>query len=230
VELLAPHQRGHGRAPGRRGDAPDPQALLRDAAACFDHARTQAGGRPLLLLGHSLGGLIAARLVAGALQGDAFGREPDALILSSPALDGRMSRAQKGLLAVARRLFPHLPVSNGLQPAWISRNPAVVNAYVRDPLVHDRISASVAALVADEGPRVLAAAPRWRVPTLLLWAGADRCVAPRGSQALYDTAPRALLQGQCFPALAHEIFNEPEREQVLSALHAWLSLRLEPAA
>ncbi|MGE4051398.1 MAG: alpha/beta hydrolase, partial [Piscinibacter sp.] len=68
-------------------------------------------------------------------------------------------------------------------------------------------------------------APRWRVPTLLMWAGADRCVAPRGSAAFAAAAPAAVLQAQAFEGLAHEIFNEPERAQVIERLGAWIAQR-----
>ena len=217
--------RGHGRSEGRRGDAPQVHTLLEDLAGHLDSVRAQTPGRPLVLLGHSLGGLIAARTVAGALLGEAFGRAPDALVLSSPALDPGMSGSQAAMLAVARRLAPHLAVSNGLQPEWISRDPAVVQAYIDDPLVHDRVTATVAALVADGGREVIAAAPRWAVQTLLMWAGADRCVSPRGSADFFAAAPKTLVTGQCFEGLAHEIFNEPEREQVFATLRDWLDTR-----
>lgn len=217
--------RGHGRAAGRRGDAPQVHTLLEDVAGCMDNVRAQTPGRPLVLLGHSLGGLLAARTVAGVLRGEPFGRAPEALVLSSPAFDPGMSRAQAVLLALARRLFPHLPVSNGLQPDWISRDPAVVKAYAEDPLVHDRVTATVATLVAEGGREVIESAPHWAVPTLLMWAGADRCVSPRGSVDFFAAAPKAQVQGQCFDNLAHEIFNEPEREQVFAALRDWLDSR-----
>lgn len=218
-------QRGHGQAPGKRGDAPHVHALLEDLAGCMDRVRAQTLGLPLVLLGHSLGGLVAARTVAGALRGDAFGRAPDALVLSSPALDPGMRPAQKALLAVAGRWLPHLQVSNGLKPEWVSREAAVVRAYVADPLVHDRVTATLATMVAEGGPEVLASAPQWRVPTLLMWAGADRCVAPHGSAAFAAAAPSSVVQGQCFEGLAHEIFNEPEHEQVFARLHDWLDER-----
>jgi alpha-beta hydrolase superfamily lysophospholipase len=78
-------------------------------------------------------------------------------------------------------------------------------------------------MIVDGGRQVLRAAPRWRLPTLLMWAGADRCVAPAGSAAFATAAPAAVVQSRCFDGLAHEIFNEPEREQVLAHLLGWLA-------
>ncbi|MBH9551749.1 alpha/beta hydrolase [Inhella gelatinilytica] len=218
-------QRGHGQAPGRRGDAPQVHTLLADLAQAIDRVRAQTLGLPLVLLGHSLGGLVAARTVAGALRGEPFGRVPDALVLSSPALDPGMTSGQRALLALGRRLFPHLAVSNGLQPAWISRDPAVVQAYVQDPQVHDRVTATVAALVADGGAEVIDDAARWQVPTLLMWAGADRCVTPQGSARFAAAAPSDRVTQRCFDGLFHELFNEPEHEQVFALLRDWLNER-----
>jgi alpha-beta hydrolase superfamily lysophospholipase len=62
------------------------------------------------------------------------------------------------------------------------------------------------------------------MPTLLMWAGADRCVEPRGSAAFAAAAPAALVHKRCFDGLAHEIFNEPERDLVVGALLDWLQM------
>lgn len=209
--------RGHGRSDGARGALPDADAMLRDLALAVAALRAAWAG-PLVLLGHSMGGLIAARYVAATPQ-----PAVDALVLSSPALDPGMSLAQKLLLAAVGRLAPDLALANGLKPEWISRDPEVVAAYVADPLVHDRITPRLARFVVDGGAFVRAAAPRWRLPTLLLWAGADRCVAPSGSAAFAAAAPRAVVSARCFEGLAHEIFNEPERDQVFAELGAWLA-------
>ena len=75
-------------------------------------------------------------------------------------------------------------------PAWISRDPAVVRAYVADPLVHDRITPRLVRFIVDGGELVRSRAPHWTVPTLLMWAGADRCVAPAGSAAFAAAAPQ----------------------------------------
>ena len=214
--------RGHGSSGGARGGLPRSDAMLDDLSRFIDTARGPAG-TPLVLLGHSMGGLIASRFVAESLAAHpaAWWRNVDALVLSSPALDPGMNGAQKLLLALLGRLAPHLPVGNGLKPAWISRDPAVVQAYVADPLVHDRVTPALVRFIVDAGEQVRRLAPSWRVKTLLMYAGNDRCVAPAGSAAFAATAPPCVTARE-FAKLFHEIFNEPERDEVFAALQTWL--------
>ncbi|MFO1266300.1 MAG: alpha/beta hydrolase [Rubrivivax sp.] len=214
-------QRGHGRSEGPRGGLPHPLALLGDLAMVTDHLR--AGGRRVLL-GHSMGGLVAARFVGENLHAQTarFARDFDALVLSSPALDIDLSRGQRWLLALLARLAPNIAISNGLRPQWICRDPAVVQAYVADPLVHDRVTPRLVRFMIDNGEHVLSLAPHWRLPTLLLWAGEDHCVNPRGSKAFANAAPPGVLYKRCYRRLYHEIFNEPEQADVLADLTRWL--------
>jgi alpha-beta hydrolase superfamily lysophospholipase len=222
--VVAYDHRGHGESPGPRGTIPDDDALLRDLGVVIDALRAERS-TPLLLLGHSMGGLVAARFVAEGLRSPpaAWCRPVDALVLSSPALAADTHAVQKLLLATLGRLAPGLAVNNGLRPEWVSRDPAVVAAYVADPLVHDRITPRLARFILDGGALVRRLAPLWRVPTLLLWAEADRCVAPRGSDEFAHGAPAGLVEAQSYPGLSHEIFNEPERERVFERLLAWLA-------
>ena len=216
-------QYGHGASDGPRGGLPSATRLLDDLAQVVDQTRAgMTTGQPLLLLGHSMGGLVAARFVA--LQ-----RRPlEGLVLSSPALDPGLNPVQKLLVAVLPSLLPNLRVGNGLDARLISHDPAVVAAYQSDPLVHDRIAARLARFIADDSAAVRAAASGWVLPTLLLYAGADRLVNPAGSRAFAAAAPPAVLSSQCFEPLYHEIFNEaePGRSQVLAALRAWLDARI----
>ena len=218
-------QRGHGRSEGPRGGTARGDSLLTDLGAVIGQLRTRHPG-PLVLLGHSMGGTVAGRYVAEALaaQPAPWWQPVDALVMSSPALDPGMSRLQNLLLVLMERLAPTVAVNNGLKPGWISRDAAVVQAYRADPLVHDRITARTARFIVDAGLAVREAAPRWSLPTLLLYAGADRCVAPRGSDAFAAAAPRATLASRRFDGLSHEIFNEPEQAQVLQALCDWLAM------
>ena len=225
--VVAHDHRGHGESGGRRGVIAAADDLLADLAVVIDAVRTVRPGR-LVLLGHSLGGLVAGRFVAEGAQPAAqrapWYREVDALVMSSPALDPGLSLFQQALLAVAGTLAPGLAVGNGLSPDWISRDAATVAAYVADPLVHDRIGARLARFIADEGATVIGRAAAWPLPTLLMWAGADRCVRPAGSARFATAAsvPGSPVSTREWPGLAHEIFNEPERAEVIAALTGWL--------
>jgi alpha-beta hydrolase superfamily lysophospholipase len=223
-------QRGHGASPGERGRIAAGDDLLVDLAAVVDAVRAEAPG-PLVLLGHSLGGLVVARFVASALESPqpTWQRYVDALVLSSPALAIGMTGAKRALLATLEALTPNLGIGNGLDATGISRDSAVVAAYRADPLVHDRIAPRLVRFIADAGPTVLALAPRWQVPTLLLYAGSDRLVVPAGSAAFAAAAPAAVVTARPFASLFHEIFNEPEQDEVLGVLTAWLdTLNLTP--
>ncbi len=213
-------QHGHGESDGKPGALPSDSFLLDNLAELLDTSRRRMDPRlPLVLMGHSLGGLVAARLVSLNL------RQVDGLVLSSPALDAGMNAFQKLLVSVLPRLAPDLRVGNGLNAQYLSHDAGVVQAYRDDPMVHDRISARLARFIADAGPAVLASAPQWRVPTLLLYAGADHLVNPEGSRAFAAAAPPGVVSAHCFEGLYHEIFNEVDREAVFERLKGWLDAR-----
>ncbi|MEP7139901.1 MAG: lysophospholipase [Caldimonas sp.] len=215
--------RGHGRSPGERGRLAAGDDLLADLAAVIDVVRGESI-EPVVLLGHSLGGLVAARFVAGGLESPVPGwhRPVDALALSSPALGIPLTPVQRLLLAVLGPIAPDLAVRNGLGAASVSRSAATVSDYESDPLVHDRVSARLTRFIVDGGERVRSLAPRWVVPTLLLYAGSDAIVQPAASAAFAAAAPKGVVTAREFGPLFHEIFNEPERAEVLSVLVAWL--------
>lgn len=215
-------QRGHGRSEGPRGGIARSTSLLTDLSAVVDHLRGE--GRHVLL-GHSLGGLVAARFVSETLSGGNPGRwarEVDGLVLSSPALDPGLGLVRYALLRALAPLAPKLGLGNGLKPKWLSRDPAVVRDYRADPLVHRRVTPQMVRFIVDEGRRVQNRATRWRTPTLLLWAGADRCVSPAGSREFAAAVPREVLTGQELPGLFHEVFNEPEGLRVIAQVTQWL--------
>jgi alpha-beta hydrolase superfamily lysophospholipase len=212
-------QRGHGDSGGQRGVLPDDDALLDDLGEVLEDTRkhiAQPWACPLILFGHSMGGLVAATWV---LRGST---PVDALVLSSPALDAGIGPLNKRLIALLHRWAPNLTLSNGLDPRRISHDPAVVEAYQKDKRVHDRISARLARFIDANGPPVVAAAPSWTAPTLLLYAGADRLVRPEGSRAFAAVAPREVVTSQCLDGQFHEIFNEADPSEAYRALKTWL--------
>ena len=226
-------QRGHGESGGARGGLASEALLLEDLAEVLDDTRLRAlrllrhgaasGPLPLILLGHSLGGLVVSRFVSLKI------RPVDGLVLSSPALDPGLNRLQKFLLAVLPAIAPDLRINNGLKPEYISHDQQVVHDYLADPLVHAKISARLAKFIATAGPATLAAASSWSTPTLLMYAGADKLVNPAGSRAFAaataGNGSAELVTVQCFDELYHEIFNELDAALVFASLKTWLDSR-----
>lgn len=224
---LAYDHRGHGHSEGPRGALNDPDALLDDLSRVVAAARSAHSG-PIVLFGHSMGGLVVARYGAEGTLPDPerWFHAVDAMVLSSPALDADLTPVQRLQLGLMRWIAPNFAVGNGLKPEWFSRDPQVVAAYMADPLVHDRITPKLVSFILNGGKFARTQAAAWNLPTLLVYAGADRCVAPRGSRAFASSAPAHLVTAQEFPALYHEIFNEPEQHQVLQLVGDWLESKL----
>lgn len=213
-------QCGHGESGGPRGSLPSDTRLLDDLADIVDSTRLRMSKKtPLILLGHSMGGLVVGRFVSLAI------RPVEALIMSSPALDPGLSRFQKFLVSVLPKIAPNLRVGNGVKPQFISHNPAVVAAYRADPLVHDRISARLAHFIAEASEQTVAMASRWKVPTMLMYAGDDRLLNPQGSRTFAAHAPKNVVNAVCFDDLYHEIFNELDAAPVYATLKQWLDQR-----
>jgi len=203
-----------------RGGLPTDTRLLDDLADMVDSMRARRGSRmPIILLGHSMGGLVAARFVYRQI------RRVEGLILSSPAFAPRIGWFQNLMIDVLSEWAPNFTVGNGLRQAYLSHDPKVVRAYRDDRLVHDRISARLARFIAITGPAMVARAPKWKLPTLLMFAGADGLVHPSGSRAFAAAAPRDVVTPVCFETMYHEIFNEPDHGMVFEQMHQWLDRR-----
>lgn len=222
-------QRGHGESVGAKGCLPSRSALLKDLAEVIDDTHSILCKRhrlPLVLLGHSMGGLVAALWVARHIR--RHKETPcsvDALVLSSPAFAIPTNAWQRFLLATLPNWLPNLVVGNGLNPEHLSHDPNVVAAYKADPLVHNRISPRLGQFLAEGGKRALAYASQWNVPTLLLYAGSDKLVDPDGSRRFAALAPKGVVHTHCYPHLYHEIFNELHRQEVVEHLLRWLERR-----
>ena len=216
---------GHGESGGARGALPTATRLVDDLADMIDSTRVRMGRAvPLLLFGHSLGGLVAADLVAQDR------RRVDGLVLSSPALDPGLNLLQKLMVATLPHIAPNITVNNGLDAAFISHDTEVVNDYRRDPRVHDRVSPRIGRFIVDAAAQTMKGAAQWRVPTLLMYAADDRLVNPAGSRAFAAAAPRAVVTSQCFDGLYHEIFHELDPEPVYLRLRQWLDARFSGPA
>lgn len=216
--------RGHGRSPGERSYVERFDDYLLDVDALLAKARELAAGRPVFLMGHSMGGAIALRWVAQR-------RQPVAgLILSSAALKigGDVPRLLVALAPLLSRWLPHLR-GKRFDPAVISRDPAAVAAYVNDPLV------SLEAPPARTGAELLqamvanhAAAAGLTLPVYLFHGDADRLTDPAGSREIHDLWGGQDRTLRLWPGSRHETLNDLDREAVAAELFEWVAARCQP--
>jgi alpha-beta hydrolase superfamily lysophospholipase len=216
-------QRGHGYAPGVRCNVRRFEEFVDDLADFFALVQPLHPGKQLVLFGHSMGGVIAARAVQTAAV------SPHLLLLSSPAFrDGAEvpGWARRLLGAIARPLpgFPTVRLASSL----LSRDPAEVAAYDRDPAVfHGPIKARIATEMGRAGADAIRDASKIQVPLLLLHGAADGLAQPTGSAALMAKLSGCDAEFQLYPEGPHELFNDPGRERVIGDLLRWLKARTE---
>lgn len=210
--------RGHGRSGGASGDVPDAQQVFADARQLIEDFSSRLAAPPLLL-GHSMGGLFAARFACACMA------PLSGLILSSPALALRMNRWQQALLQVATALIPAIGLPNGLSARYLSHDTEVVRAYQQDPLVHPKISARLlncmlsAITYCQQHPGAL------KIPVLVMAAEEDHLVDPQGARQFAAALPEQQVMLRSYPGLYHEIFNELDNTQVFDDLRSWLETR-----
>jgi alpha-beta hydrolase superfamily lysophospholipase len=213
--------RGHGRSAGPRAFVKRFSDYLDDVDAAVGLARERCPELPLILIGHSMGGLIVANWIAE--RGDAA----TGFVLSSPGMGVALSvPAWKDALGrVMSRLIPGLAIPTGLDPRLVSRDPQVVEAYVGDRLVLTRATARwyVEFLAAQQ--RALETAAGVTKPALVMQAGEDGLVDAAASARYAAALGGTDVTFTRYEGLYHELFNEPERAEVLSAVVAWMDER-----
>jgi acylglycerol lipase len=213
IETHAIDLRGFGASGGARAWLDRWSELHEDLEEQIVALRAAAPERPLVLYGHSLGGLVCLGYV---LDGRS---EPDFLILSAPAISADIPAWQRGLVALLGRIAPRTRIPNRLDGSVLSTDPAVGVDYFADPLNVHASTARFGVLALAEQRRVTAALDRLAIPTLVIHGGDDSLV-PTASSAVLEGRPG--VTRQVFDGLRHETHNEPDRDRVLDAVVAWI--------
>ena len=220
ISTFAPDLRGHGVSGGRRGHVGRFEEYLDDFRRVRDATPQDS---PAFLLGHSLGGLIALRLLQTSGAGELCGA-----ILSAPAVD--LPHPQPWWRDPAARvlapLAPTVTVSNGIDPADLSRDPAEVEAYRNDPLVHDRVTIRLFREMRRAMRRTRQEGAAVTTPVLLLAPGDDRITAVAAARKLAaDFATPAEIRD--YTDHLHEPLHDREAGAVMRAIVQWIEAQLE---
>ena len=213
---------GHGRSEGRRLFVERFADYLEPLATYADMVRSWQPNKPVFLVGHSMGGLISA-LHLIAHQDKLAGA-----VLSGPSIKAP-GDVPKAVIIIGRALsvlFPRLGLLR-LEAEGVSRDPAVLKAYLDDPLVcRGKMTARLGAELLAAMARIVIEANRITLPLLILQGGADRLVDPSGAQLLYEKVSSLDKQLIVYEGFYHEVFNEPQHDRVLSDVEQWLEGRL----
>lgn len=214
---------GHGKSEGQYGFVPAFSVYTDGIEALLAEVKQRHRTKPRFLIGHSMGGLIAAAHLV-THQAEYAGA-----VLSGPAIKAA-EEPSKLLIWVSRLLSRFLPRMGvlALDAAGVSRDREVVAAYLGDPLVYTgKMSARLAAEMFDAMADVRAKAGEITLPILLLHGGADSLAAPDSSRFLNEHVSSPDRQLKIYPELFHEIFNEPERFVVIGDVTNWIAKHLK---
>lgn len=209
---------GHGKSDGRREYVDRFEEFTDTLTIYYNMVKGWQTGKPIFLLGHSMGGLIQVYYLLDH-QADFKGA-----VISAPSVKVGESISQTTIL-LAKVLSAITPKAGlqALDANSISSDPAVVSAYVSDPLVfHGKTTARMGGELLKAIERVTAAMNVIRLPFIVVQGGKDRLSDPLGAQMLYDQASSEDKTLKIYPDLHHEVFNEPDRDRVLKDVETWL--------
>jgi alpha-beta hydrolase superfamily lysophospholipase len=214
--------RGHGRSGGKRVLVKDISEYTGDFDTLVGIASKEHPGLTRIVLGHSMGGGIV--FAYGVERPDDY----DLMMLSGPAVAAQTA-VSPVLAWVAKTvgvIAPGLPLQQ-LDANAVSRDPAVVNAYNTDPLVyHGKVPGGVARALLLVGETMPQRAAALTAPLLVVHGSEDRLIPVDGSRQLVDAVGSSDVELKVYPGLYHEVFNEPERDQVLDDVVSWSNARL----
>lgn len=215
---------GHGKSPGRRGHIDSFEAdHLGAVDALVRRVERERPDVPLILVGHSLGGLIAARWA----QRRVFARRLRGLVLISPFVEPRMPipGVKRAIARALESVLPSLRLATGIGDEVIFRDPVERSRFAADPLVQRKISLGHWAALTEERERLRAEAAKLEIPTLFLLAGDDRVVSTEAARELAGRTPAATIVE--YPGAYHALLHDPLAPEVMSDLLAWSLARAE---
>jgi acylglycerol lipase len=222
IEAHAFDLRGFGASGGRRAFVERWSKYHDDLEDQLAAVRAVARSLPVVLYGHSMGGLIAL----GYVLADPPRPAPDLLVLSAPAIAAIVARWKRDLADVLGRVLPRVEVPNDLPAGGLSRDPQIEVAYRSDSLNVHRTTARLGMELFHEQARVqsvLARIGALPTPTYVLH-GADDPIVPLSSSASLER--RENVTRRVYPRLRHEMHNEPEATAVIDDTTGWIEKSL----
>jgi alpha-beta hydrolase superfamily lysophospholipase len=214
-DVVAIDQRGFGQSGGRRAYVKSFEDFFDDVEDQMAQVRTL--GVPVVMLGHSMGGLIALSYTLTSRPA------PDLLALSAPALGANIPGPLRALTPLLARLAPRLQVPSPVNGDVLSTDPAVGAAYMADPLVVRLATPALGHALMRQMQWANANLSNLAVPTFVMHGADDQLVPARSTRVLGELD---VVTRRTYPALRHEVFNEPVYRTILQELVDWMTEQL----
>jgi alpha-beta hydrolase superfamily lysophospholipase len=223
IESVCPDLRGYGKSGGKRGHANTISDFYRDLESLHSFLERSSPGKPIFMLGHSFGGLLAAGYVSLFSKKIISG-----LILSSPlfGIYGKIAWWRHGLFLLLARLLPQHIEKTRVNANFLTHDKAIAQGYKKDALVHYDISAKLYAEILHSMSLSEAMADKLKTPLLFLQAGDDRIVRKEAGLCFYSKAASKDKTLQVFDAYYHEVLNEIGKEEIMKKISQWVWSRL----
>jgi acylglycerol lipase len=216
IEIRSFDLPGHGLSDGKRGVMPSFDSVFDTIDKQLSVIRTDMPDMPMFIYGHSLGGCIVL----------------DYLIKRRPSLNGAIvtspwiklinapPKVKVAMVKALNHIFPDMTSSSGLNSAHISHDEDVCQAYVNDPLIHDRISLHLFTEAEKAAADILKNSGTIEMPLLLVHGRGDLITSPAGSIEVASSAPSAILK--LWDDGYHELHNEPIKEDHFTLIREWI--------
>ncbi len=220
VSVFALDHRGHGKSEGKRGHVDSFMDYVYDLKLFVEYVKDENKGLPLVLYGHSMGGVITAK------YGLTYQNDPSIVVLSSPGFAPAFEVPgwKKSIASFLSSRAGSFSMSTGLSPADISRDIEVVKEYENDPLVHNKVSAKWFTEFMKTGEECMANASSLKKPLLVFYGTGDKMVAQNAIEGFYTNAGSTQKDILSYEGFYHEVINEPEadRNRALNDVVSWI--------
>lgn len=223
--VTAYDHRGHGLSDGLPGHVGSFKEYEDDLDRILAAIRARSEARPIFLVGHSMGGLVTLRYLATRREGlvGAAISAPLVGLASPPPIHKQI------IGRVAARLAPYYRLNNEINPAVLSRDPEVGKAYASDPLVSRKVSANWFAEATRAMQELNEWAPRITLPLIVMHGTEDRLASVDATRSLFERIGSSDKEIVIYPNFYHELFNEPEKQDVFDRVTAWIDKRMPEA-
>jgi len=218
-DVYAIDHRGHGRSGGKRGHVLSFNNYIDDFHEMVKIATSEKKYKQTILLGHSLGGLIAVRYAQEYGTG-----KLNALITTGAFLELTIKvPAYKAIPGkILSGITPTLSMLNGVDPNMVSTDKKIVDAYINDPLVHNKVTIRWFTEITGAQSTAHQKAGSINMPALMLHGESDKLVDQIASKNFFSLIGSQKKQLITYPGFFHEILNEPEKSKVFSDIKTWL--------